>query len=104
MTMQDRFPCVEVDYNQRSAEDLVRAGFEDVRGGPIFEGLVVPVTMPDDESEGLATVVRIDDEARLIYLEVDWSTVRHVRRDGGHDDRPPGSVRRVHAVSCFGRV
>jgi hypothetical protein len=64
---------VDVDLNQRDHDGLVRVGLEDLSGEP-FEGM--QLTVKDGELEAEANVARIDRAARLVFLAVDWESVR----------------------------
>jgi hypothetical protein len=68
-----------IDPNVRTAGNRTYAGFEDVRGG--FVDDLSPgdaVTAVEEESDviGEAVVCEVNHEKHLIYLDVDWSTLR----------------------------
>lgn len=68
-----RRSLVPVDLNERDHDGLVRVGLEDLSGEP-FEGM--QLTVKDGELEAEANVARIDRAARLVFLAVDWESVR----------------------------
>lgn len=68
-----------IDPNVRTEGNRTYGGFEDVRGG--FVDDLSPgdqVTVVEEESDviGEATVYQINPERRLVYLVVNWSSLR----------------------------
>lgn len=78
---------IAVDLNVRVRGNQTYAGFEDVRipraaaDDPVDLAVIkpgTPVTAFEEET-GItadAKVTAVDEEARLVYLEVDWSSFR----------------------------
>ncbi len=67
---------VEIDLDVRVRGNLTYSGFEDVQGELPAEGHTVEVVEPESELVGQGRVVEIDEERRLVYLEVDWAGLR----------------------------
>ncbi|MFL0287196.1 hypothetical protein ACJH6H_18225 [Mycobacterium sp. SMC-21] len=67
---------VHIDLNVRVAGNQTRSGFEDVKGGPV-PGVGDRVVVRESESDviGFGQVTRVLDDARLIYLAVDWKSL-----------------------------
>jgi hypothetical protein len=87
-----------IDPNVRVAGNRTYGGFEDVLGG--FVGDLSPgdpVTVLEEESGviGEATVYEINYEKQLVYLEVDWASLR---------PRPGQSNRMVASVVAIIRT
>ena len=76
-------PRIAVDFNIRARGGSVRAGFEDIeysRG--IAVGDAVVAYDPSEDLIADAVVVDIDVEARLLFFDVDRSTMREVEVPG----------------------
>jgi hypothetical protein len=77
--METTMKKIQIDFNNRGEHGLIRAGFEDVIGGETpSEGDLVHVIDPDEGLEGTAPVVRVDADARLLYLAV---VIDHLQQD-----------------------
>jgi hypothetical protein len=63
---------VEIDPNVRVEGNLTYSGFEDVCGSFPVVGQRVRVIEPESELGSTATVIKIDEDRSLIYLDVDW--------------------------------
>jgi len=71
-----------IDPNVRVAGNETYAGFEDILDGKIEdiqEGLSITVREPEAGLVGDGTVSRVDRLRELIYISVDWKSLRHVR-------------------------
>lgn len=68
---------IAIDPNVRVRGHLTYAGFEDVYGDLPLDGMV-EVFEPEAGICGSASVVEVDTENSLIYLEVDWASMRPV--------------------------
>lgn len=68
---------VEIDYNRRTPGNLTRAHFEDCDRIPVADENVT-VHQPEDGTEGNAVVVAIDEDHRMVYLVVDWASLREI--------------------------
>lgn len=78
---------IAIDLNVRIRGNQTYAGFEDVRipgasaDDPLETGDIKPGTpvLAFEEETGIiadAVVAAVDEEARLVYLEVDWGSFR----------------------------
>lgn len=69
---------VKIDLNVRVAGHLTYAGFEDVvpEGATVSLGERVLAWEPECGMVADATVHAIDDEAQIVYLDVDWQSLR----------------------------
>lgn len=80
---------VQVDLNVRVRGNKTYAGYEDVvpEGAPVAVGEQVLVWEAEDDIVTDGTVIELDDEKQIIYLDVDWRgfrdahTFRAVRPD-----------------------
>lgn len=68
---------IAIDLNVRVRGDLTYSGFEDIEGTLPADGLV-EVYEPESGVRGRGRVVDVDDQAELVYLEVDWPGLRTV--------------------------
>lgn len=68
---------IAIDPNVRVRGNLTYAGFEDVYGDLPLDGQV-EVFEPEAGICGSALVVEVDTVNSLIYLDVDWSSLRAV--------------------------
>jgi hypothetical protein len=68
---------VSIDPNVRVRGNGTYAGFEDVRG-PIYVGLRVDVVEEESRLAGSAIVTEIDTSSSLVYLAVDWKSLKVV--------------------------
>jgi hypothetical protein len=66
---------IMIDPNVRVRGNGTYAGLEDVRGN-IAVGVEVEVFEPESDLVGQGRVTEIDVERRLVYLSVDWSSLR----------------------------
>lgn len=66
---------IEIDPNVRLRHDLTMSGFEDVQG-EIKAGEWVDVYESESGLEGRGLVSWVDEGRRLVYLAVDWSSLR----------------------------
>jgi len=66
---------IAVDLNVRVRGDLTYSGLEDLEGDLPLDGMV-EVYEPESDIVGVGRVVDIDEDARLIYLAVDWASLR----------------------------
>jgi hypothetical protein len=90
-------PRVQIDPNVRTEGNGTYAGFEDVRG-VLALGVEVILYEPESMIEGVGRVTRLDVEAGIVYLDVDWSSFHDVELNpapvasvvisGGVDLRP----------------
>lgn len=74
--MRDR-PTIEIDLNVRTRNNETYSGIEDA-DARVHVGQAVYVTEPEDGIIGDATVSRLDHARDLIYLAVDWSSLREI--------------------------
>lgn len=66
-----------IDPNVRVEGGLTFAGFEDLVDGEVpGVGTAVRVREPEADLEGTGKVARVDRERSLVYLHVDWTTLR----------------------------
>lgn len=82
--MSDR-PRIEIDLNVRTRNNETYAGIEDADTNDPNVGDEVYVVQSEDEIIGDATITRIDLEKDLVYLAVDWTSLRD-------DPEPPADV------------
>ena len=68
-----------IDPNVRVAGNETFSGFEDVIGELPTVGTRVQVREPESNIVGDGVVTRVDDGDRLIYLAVEWSSLRPER-------------------------
>jgi len=66
---------IAIDPNVRVKGNRTYAGLEDVDGGPVAVGDRVRVWEPEGDISGFATVVDLDQDRNLVYLEVNWWTL-----------------------------
>ena len=66
---------IEIDPNIRVRGNGTFAGFEEV-DGPLGVGLPVEVYEPEADIIGTGRITEIDVEKRLVYLSVDWASLR----------------------------
>ena len=66
---------VDIDPNVRVRGNQTYAGFDDVRG-MMMVNEAVEVREREAGLVGVARIVDLDKEAELIYLEVDWKSLR----------------------------
>lgn len=72
---------IEIDPNVRLGGTRTFAGFEHVRGTDgvkLYVGEVVEVVEPESHLFGEGMVESIDVERRLVYLDVEWATLKVV--------------------------
>ena len=68
---------VPINSNAITADGLVRVRGSYFDGKPA-PGAVVQVIERDDALEGLGRVVRINEKTNLVYLAVDWASLRDI--------------------------
>ena len=73
--VQKRRTRVEIDLNVRVRGNDTFVGFEDV-SGPIAVGETVEVYESESGVSGEGRVTEIDSERQLIYLSVDWASLK----------------------------
>ncbi|MHA7176941.1 hypothetical protein ACX80D_09815 [Arthrobacter sp. Sr24] len=73
---------VTIDPNVRVNGNKTYAAFEDVRGGDAHINDHVRVQVDETDLVGNGVVSSLDWESRLVYLEVDWSSIRPDPTDG----------------------
>ena len=66
---------IAIDPNVRVRGGLTYSGYEDVDGELPLDGQV-EVYEPEGDLLGMGRVVDVDEKARLVYVEVEWSTLR----------------------------
>jgi hypothetical protein len=66
---------VRIDLNVRVRGHGTYAGLEDV-DGPVASGDLVQVFEPESDLEGEGRITEVDLAARLVYLTVDWNSLR----------------------------
>lgn len=66
---------VEIDLNVRVRGNWTYTGLEDA-DGPVEVGDIVQVFEPESGLEGHGRVEEVDEARQLIYLSVDWASVR----------------------------
>lgn len=66
---------VEIDLNVRVRGNWTFTGLEDA-DGPVEVGDIVQVFEPESGLEGHGRVEEVDEARQLIYLSVDWASVR----------------------------
>ena len=74
---------IEIDPNVRVESGWTYSGFEDVTGPVPMVGELVTVFESEDRIQGEAFVTRVDRDRRLVYLDVDWSSLRDMDRRRG---------------------
>ncbi len=67
---------IAIDVNVRVRGNLTYSGFEDIDGEPAVAGASVEVYEPESGLAGTGRVVELDVERELVYLEVDWASLR----------------------------
>ncbi len=67
---------IAIDPNVRVTGNWTYAGFEDIEGGPVAPGDRVRVWEPESQLSGFATIVEVDCDRDLVYIEVNWSALR----------------------------
>ena len=73
---------IEIDPNVRVRGNQTYSGFEDlVNGGLPRIGDTVAVIETESSLSGEGVVTDVDMSARLIYLSVDWSSLRLAESD-----------------------
>lgn len=72
MTVKTR---IAIDPNVRIRGNATFAGLEDVEG-PLHLGLMVEVFEPESDLSGIGEVVEVDAERRLVFIRVEWSSLR----------------------------
>lgn len=73
MTVKTR---IAIDPNIRVRGNATFAGFEDVQGSPVHLGAIVEVFEPESGIVGIGEVVEIDEDRKLIFLAVDWASLK----------------------------
>jgi hypothetical protein len=66
---------VAIDLNVRVRSDETYAGFEDVDGG-LAPGDLVEVYERETGLRGSARVTKVDNKRQLVFLAVDWPSLR----------------------------
>jgi hypothetical protein len=89
---------IAIDLNVRVRGNLTYSGYEDIDGDLPSDG-AVEVYEPESGLIGLGRVVERDDERRLVYLAVDWSSLR---ARPALDFAIPGNGVIVHYAPTFG--
>ena len=67
---------IMIDPNVRVEGDLTFSGFEDVRGAMPTVGQRVLVREPESNLVASGTVARVDSDDSLIYIRVEWGSLR----------------------------
>lgn len=67
---------ITIDLNLRTDGGLTLAGLEDVQGDAVVAGDDVVVREVESDLISTGRVVRVDDERRLVYVDVDWDAMR----------------------------
>lgn len=66
-------PVIHIDPNVRVNIDETFSGFEDIEGDQrVHVGQMVGVYEPESGLRGTAVVTHVNDDRRLVYLNVDW--------------------------------
>lgn len=70
-----------IDPNVRVGHNLTFAGFEDIRPDRVVptvlsSGLTIKVIEPEAGISGWAEVVGVDYEKAIVYLAVDWPSLK----------------------------
>jgi hypothetical protein len=65
----------EIDLNVRTSLNWTFVGFEDV-DGPISEAAEVEVYESESGVTGRGRIARIDHLRKIVYLEVDWASLK----------------------------
>lgn len=89
---------IAIDLNVRVRGNLTYSGYEDIEGDLPLDG-VVEVYEPETGVSGPGRVVEVDEESRLVYLEVDWT---RLKLQPTLDLLVPGGGIVVHYVPTFG--
>lgn len=66
---------IAIDLNVRVRGNLTYSGFEDIEGDLPLDGWV-EVYEPESDIVGWGRVVEIDEDTRLVYLEIEWAALR----------------------------
>lgn len=66
---------VAIDLNIRVRGNQTYAGYEDVEG-VVMSGSLVEVWEPESEIAGVGIVTSVDARTRLVYLAVDWTSMK----------------------------
>ena len=82
---------VVIDPNVRVRGQLTFAGLEDVKG-PLRVGQAVDVFEPESGLVGEGRVVEIDPAHGLVYLSVDWASIRPMAEDASAVGQGSGST------------
>ena len=80
-------PRVPIDLNDRSHGGLTRARLADA-SAPVGAGDAVVACEPEEGVVALAHVRQVDSDKGLIFLEVDWASLRD-DVDSTHEDARP---------------
>lgn len=67
---------IAIDLNVRVRGNLTYSGFEDIDGDLPLPGMDVEVYEPESGMVGVGRVADLDEEHRLVYLQVDWAGLR----------------------------
>lgn len=69
---------IEIDLNCRTEENYTYSGFEDIDHEPTAIQGHEPVIVCEPETgvEGFGRVARMDWDKGLVYIRVDWSSLR----------------------------
>jgi hypothetical protein len=74
--------CIAIDPNVRIRGNATYAGFEDVEG-PMAVGEQVEVYEAESGLTGEGRVTEIDADRKLVYLSVDWSSLKEAESGNG---------------------
>lgn len=66
---------IEIDLNVRVRGNLTYSGYEHA-DGPLSEGEPVTVYEPDSGLAGSGCIVELDDDSRIVYIAVDWTSLQ----------------------------
>ncbi len=67
---------IEIDLNIRVRGNQTYAGYENVSGALPAIGDHVEVFESESGLVGSGIVVELDDKRQIVYLDVDWATLR----------------------------
>lgn len=67
---------VDIDPNVRVRHNWTYASFGDIHGGAAHVDDIVHVHVEETDLHGVGRIVDVDWDKKLIYLEVDWASIR----------------------------
>jgi hypothetical protein len=88
---------VEIDLNVRVRGNWTFSGLEDA-DGPLVVGEIVEVYERESGFAGRGRVEEVDEQRRVVFLSVDWGSLRAADVHTARDRRRP-----VHGVELLGR-